>query len=429
MFRKLLTLEETREVIERRFKLKKTGSESVRLSSAVDRVLAHDILAANDVPGFDRSTVDGYAVRAADTYRASEREPILLRVCGSAEIGKKPSASVKPGSAVEIVTGAPIPRGADGVVMIEYTQPRDDCIAVLRSAGKGENVMKAGSDLKEGQVALRAGTVLGSGEIGVLAACGIGSVNVRKKVRVGVFSTGDELVEPGRKLPFGKVWDINAYALFASVQECGGAPVFLGVFPDKREIIVEAVSQATRSCDVLVSSGGVSVGPKDFMPETLNALGELVVCGITIKPGKPTTIAVLNGTPFFALPGHPASAFLVFDLLVRPMIVRMNGLAPSENLKVEAVAGARMFAAKGRRTFVMVNLKRAESQRLIAVPFGSGLSGAISTIAKADGYVELGENVQFVDEGEKVSVALFRSGQFGRLFSSLGLGVSLRCMP
>jgi putative molybdopterin biosynthesis protein len=411
VFRKLLTLDEAWLVIREHVPVEPLGVEAVPLLRASGRVLAENVVARLDVPCFDRSTVDGYAVRAEDTFEADENRPVRLRVSGVAGVGRLPRAVVKVGCAVETVTGAPIPEGADAVVMLEDTE-RDGAVVLVRSAVVGgENVMRAGSDVRRGETVLRKGAVLGSGEVGVLAAVGLSRVKVFAAPRVAVFSTGGEVVKPGGRLSAGKVYDTNAYSLSAAVNECGGRPVFLGVLPDRADKIERTLRRALACADVVVTSGGVSVGPKDLMPAVLGSFGKpgVVVCGVAIKPGKPVTVAVVGRKPVFSLPGHPASALLVFRLLVEPVLRGMGGRKAAESLVVKALAGVRMFSARGRRTFVMVRLKRDRQKGLVAEPFGSGLSGAITTLAGADGFVEIGENVQFVDAGEEVSVRLLRS--------------------
>ena len=222
------------------------------------------------------------------------------------------------------------------------------------------------------------------------------------------------ITEPGKKLPPGKIYDINAYTLSTAVLESGGKPVYLGVFPDNLDELHRVLRSALASSDMVVTSGGVSVGPKDIMPKALSALGEpgVIVSGIAIKPGKPTTVASVTGKPVFSLPGHPASALLTFLLFVRPLIQVMSGRKPEKASEVKALASMRMFPAKGRRTFIMVNLKSEKLKGLIAAPVPTGLSGAITTLAKADGFVEIAENVQFVDAGELVAVQLFRTQSF-----------------
>jgi molybdenum cofactor synthesis domain-containing protein len=411
MFRKLLTLDEARQIIHQHFKPKPSGIEEITLLEACNRVLAEDITATLDIPPFNRSTVDGYAVKAVDTFGSDENKPVRLKVCGIVNVGEPTKIAVTRRMAVEIVTGAPIPEGADAVVMVEHTERKGNDLYVYSAVAKDENIMKAGADIKKGEKILKAGQLLGSREIGVLAALGMAKVDVYVIPRVAVLSTGAEVTELGEELPLGKIYDINAYSLTAAVLESGGKPVYLGVFPDDITELQKALRQALASADMVITSGGVSVGPKDVMPQTLDLLGNpgVIVCGIATKPGKPTTVASIDGKLVFSLPGHPTSALLVFHLLVRPIIQRMVGIKAERNLRIKAVATMRMFPAKGRRTFIMVKLRRNETNRLVAAPVPTGLSGAITTLAKADGFVEIPENQQFIDANEEVTVHLFES--------------------
>jgi putative molybdopterin biosynthesis protein len=410
-FRKLLTLDEAEKVIRKHFKPKPLGVEEVSLLEAYNRVLAENVTATLDIPPFNRSTVDGYAVKAEDTFGAEENKPKKLKVSGTVNIGELPRTDVGDGEAAEIVTGAPIPHGADAVVMMEDTKREGEQVHVFSALTKNENVMKAGADIKKGETVLEARQLLGSREIGVAAAVGLARVKVHTVPRVAVLSTGAEVTQPGNELPSGKIYDINAYSLNTAVLESGGQPVFMGVFPDDRKALQEALARALCSADMVITSGGVSVGPKDVVPQTVDSLGKpgVIVSGIAIKPGKPVTVAVVDGKLVFSLPGHPASALLIFQLLARPLIRVMGGRKTEKSLKVRAVASMRMFPAKGRRTFIMVRLRRDGSKRLIAEPVETGLSGAITTLAKADGFVEIAENQQFVDAGEKVVVTLFKN--------------------
>jgi len=411
MFRKLLTLDEAQRVIHQHFKPKPLGVEEITLLETCNRVLAQDITATLDIPPFNRSTVDGYAVRAEDTFGADENKPTKLKLCGKVNVGEPTKTAVAHGTAVEIVTGAPIPEGADAVVMIEHTERKENDLHVYSAVAKDENIMKAGADIKKDEKTLKKGQLLGSREIGVLAALGMAKADVYAIPRVAVLSTGAEVTEPGRRLPPGKIYDINAYSLSAAVRESGGKPAYLGVFPDDMAELQKVLKQALTVADMVITSGGVSVGPKDVMPQTLDSLGKpgVIVCGIAIKPGKPTTVALINEKLVFSLPGHPTSALLVFHMLVRPIIERMTGKKAEKNLKVKAFMGMRTFPAKGRRTFIMVRLKRGKSNRLVAEPVPTGLSGAIMTLAKADGFVEIPENQQFVDTDEEVAVQLFKN--------------------
>jgi putative molybdopterin biosynthesis protein len=410
MFRKLMTFDEAKKAISLHLKPEPLGTEEISLLEAHNRVLAEDMASAFDIPPFNRSTVDGYAVKAEETFGAEENQPVKLKVCGVVNVGEPPKISVAKDEAAEIVTGAPIPEGADAVVMVEDTDRENDTLSVYSSVTRDENVMKKGTDIKKGNTVLKADKVLGSREIGVLAALGTAKVKVYAMPRVAVLSTGAEVTEPGKKLPSGKIYDINAYSLSTAVLESGGKPVYLGVVPDDKTELRKALEHALACADMVITSGGVSVGPKDLMPQTVDSLGKpgLVVCGIAVKPGKPTTIAWIGRKPVFSLPGHPTSALLMFHLLARPVIQLLSGTPAEEAKTVKAVAGARMFSARGRRTFVMVKLKRDESNRLMAEPVETGASGAITTLAKADGFVEIAEDLQFIDANEEVTVALLR---------------------
>lgn len=405
-----MTFDEAKKAISLHLKPEALGEEEIPLLEAYNRVLKENITSTLDVPPFNRSTVDGYAVKAEDTFGAEENQPVKLNVCGVVNVGEPPRISIAKGQAAEIVTGAPIPEGADAVVMVEDTERESDELRVYSAVTKDENIMKKGADIKKGETVLKAGQVLGSPEIGVLAALGITKAKVFKVPIVAVLSTGAEVTEPGKKLPPGKIYDINAYSLSTAVVESGGKPVYLGVVPDEKTELRKALEHALDSADMVITSGGVSVGPRDITPQIVDSLGKpgLIVCGIAVKPGKPTTIALIGRKPVFSLPGHPISALLMFHLLARPVIQLLSGKPAKEAKTVMAVASTRMFSAKGRRTFVMVRLKRDKSNRLIAEPVETGASGAITTLAKADGFVEIPENQQFIDADEETAVALLK---------------------
>ena len=410
MFRKLLTLEEAKKTIEEYFKPAFLGDEEAVLLEAYNRVLSEDITSSLDIPGFNRSTMDGYALKAQDTVGADENQPITLKVTGALNIGEQPQIKVETGEAVEIVTGAPMPEGADAVVMIEDTEQEDGELHVYTAVTSNENVMKKGSDINKGAVVLKKGQVLGSSEIGVLAALGLKSVKVQKIPVVAVLSTGGEVMELGRELQAGKIYDINAYSISTAVIESGAKPVYFGVVPDDKAALSKAMQTAVASADMVITSGGVSVGPRDYTPQIVDSLGKpgIVVYGIAVKPGKPTTVGFVGDKPVFSLPGNPTSALLIFILLARPLILRLAGRPIAPMKMVRAVAGTRMFSAKGRRTFVMVKLEFDKTCRLIAAPVENGASGAITTLANADGFVEIAENEQFIDVDQEVAVVLFR---------------------
>ena len=410
MFRRLMTFEEAKQVISKQLNLGVLGEEETPLLEAYNRVLGENVVSALDIPPFNRSTVDGYAVKAEDTFGAEENQPAKLTTRGMVSVGEQPKIHVGKGEAAEIVTGAPIPEGADAAVMVEDTDKTGSELRVFRAVTRDENVMKRGADIKKGETVLKAGQVLGASEIGVLAALGLTKVKVFKVPVVAVLSTGAEVTEPGKELPAGKIYDINAYSLSTAVRESGGKPVYLGVVPDDKAELRKALKRALTSADMVLTSGGVSVGPKDLTPQIVNSLGEpgVFISGIAVKPGKPTTVALIGKKPVFSLPGHPTSALLQFHLLARPVLQLMSSRPATEVKTVKALAAARMFSAKGRRTFVMVKLKRDKSNRRLVEPVETGASGAITTLAKADGFVEIPANQQFIDAGEEVVVTLLK---------------------
>ncbi len=413
MFRKLVHFEKALQILQREFPIRPIDVEQVTLSEALGRILAHEVLSPENVPSFDRSTVDGYAVKAADTFGADENRPVTLTLKGYVAIGGLPHAIVRNGAVAEIVTGAPLPSGADAVVMVEYAVQRGNVISIHRPVSKGENIMKAGSDVQKGEKILRKGQVLGPREVGALAAIGLPKVSVFKKPKIAVLSTGEEIVEQGKPLPPGKVYDINTHTLSSAVQSFGGDPINLGVVPDDFGLLKAALDKALGLADVVITSGGVSVGPKDIVPRVLDTLGKpgVIVNGIAVKPGKPTTIAVVNKKLIFSLPGHPTSSLMMFYLLARPVLDQLTGKHEGAPQTLKAVAATRMFPARGRKTFTMVTIDHGKSGRLVASPVPLGLSGAISTLTKADGFVEIEEERQFVDVGEEVTVSLFRYKQ------------------
>jgi molybdenum cofactor synthesis domain-containing protein len=411
MFRKLMTLDEARQAITSNFKAVDMGTEEAVLLEAYNRVLKADVTSTLDIPSFNRSTVDGYAVKAEDTFGANENQPVTLKVIGMVNVGEHPAVKIVKGESVEIVTGAPIPEGADAVVMVEDTERGDNELLIFNSVIVNENIMKKGSDIKKGEIVLKAGQILGAPEIGILAALGRTSIEVSKIPMVAVLSTGAEVTEPGNILPDGKIYDINAYSLSTAVVECGGKPVYFGVIPDDKLALAKALKCAYASADMVITSGGVSVGPKDYTPQIVDALGKpgVVVYGIAVKPGKPTTVGFIGEKPIFSLPGNPTSALLIFYLLARPLLLQLAGRPVIAMKMVRAIAGSRMFSAKGRRTFVMVKLEFDKNSMIIAEPVESGASGAITTLAHADGFVEIPENEQFVDVNEEVLVVLFHN--------------------
>jgi len=410
MFRKLVSLDEAKKKIADMFSPKPLGIEKIFLIKAVGRVLAEDVGSPINVPPFHRSTVDGYAVKSEDTFSAEEDNPATLKLVGRVEVGELSSLAIEKGDAVEIVTGAPLPTGANAVVMVEHTTEKKGAILVYKPVTKNENVMIMGSDIRENETILKRGTALSSRELGVLAALGLTQVNVFKQPKVAIISTGAEIVEPGKPLPPGKIYDVNTYTLTAAVLESDGEPIYFGIVEDDVKLLRTTVKKALDSADIVITSGGVSVGPKDVIPEIIDELGRpgLVVHGVAVKPGKPIAVAIVGNKPIFSLPGNPTSSLLMFHLLVRPILFEMAGKKEKLHNIVKALTTAKLFSARGRRTFITVTLTSNNKGQLQASPVPTGQSGAITTLAKADGYVELKETQQFIDAGKEVKVFLFK---------------------
>jgi molybdenum cofactor synthesis domain-containing protein len=384
-------------------------SEVRALSDALGCALAQDIAAPIDVPPFDRSNVDGFAVRSDDLMSAGEATPVRVMLndeviaCGTA-----PTRPVLSGTATSIATGGPLPRGADAIVMVEHTQPAGPrAIEIRRAALPGQFVAYAGSDIARGEVLLRAGTVVGSREIGMLAACGIAQVSVARRPRVAIISTGDELVQPGERLRPAAIYDSNGAIVTAAVRENGGEAVFLGAIPDDEEKLGAAMREALETCDMLVLSGGTSKGAGDVSHRIVGRLGQpgIVAHGIALKPGKPLCLAVCDGKPVVILPGFPTSAMFTFHDMIVPVLRRMAGLPPRSDAKVTARIPMRIASELGRTEFVMVSLVEG-ADGLIAYPTGKG-SGAITSFAQADGFLRIDALADQMPAGTRAEVTLF----------------------
>ena len=409
IFKELLTLEEAGSRLLEHYKPRPRGFEEVPLHEAHGRVLAEDVFSTIDVPGFDRATMDGYALRANDTFGAEEDKPVRLRVTAHVEAGDRPTVKAAFGEAVEIATGAPMPEGADAVVMVEYTQQTDGEVKVWRSVVPGENVMPAGTDIAAGERVLLQGQRITSREMGVIAALGLRAVKVYLKPVVAIISTGKELAEPGEKLSYGRIYDVNANSIAGAVHECGGISKFLGIVPDNEEAMKEKIEQALEKSDVVLTSGSTSAGVGDLLHTVINTLGKpgILVHGLSVKPGKPTIVAVVDGKPVFGLPGYPTSALIIFSLLVQPIIRGIAGLPEAEKASsLGAEVASRIFSAKGRSELLPVHVVRGEPEGYFVYPTSGG-SGAITSLAMADGFVEIPSGREFLDEGELVQVKLF----------------------
>mgnify|MGYP001266239335 CR=1 FL=1 len=383
-------------------------SQSVSLEQALNRVLATDVAADRDIPGFDRATVDGYAVCAASTYGASEGAPAYLTVVGAVEMGHTPGGTVGPGQATRIATGGMLPAGADSVVMVEHTGVIDKgTIEVYRSVAPGQHVVTRDEDAAKGQLLLSAGIRLRPQELGMLAACGMKDVIVHQRPRVGIISSGDEVVPVTVDPAPGQVRDVNSHTLAALVRQGGGVPTCYGIVPDRFEDLLDMCRKALAHNDMVLVSGGSSVGTRDLTVEVLGALEQsrILVHGVSISPGKPTILAQCGAKPFWGLPGHVTSTMVVFMVLVRPFLSRLTGWINDAPVRVPARLTRNVASAQGRVDFVRVAL-RHQAGETWAEPI-LGASGLIRTMVAADGLIAIALNDEGLEQGAAVEVMLF----------------------
>lgn len=411
-----------RDEAERRFRsaldLRPLTGEEVALADAWNRVLADDVIAPLDVPSFDRSNVDGFALRAEDTFGASEDRPRTLTL--NSEIlctGKSPSQTVLPGTATSIATGAVVPRGADAVVMIEYTDVDGETLIVRRPVTPGENITFTGTDIGRGEVILRHGELLTSRETGVLAALGLSAVQVIRRPRVAILSTGDEIIPPGAAMRPGLVYDSNATILADAVRELGGEPVSFGIVPDDA-VALEAKLRAALACDVVLLSGGTSKGAGDLSYRVIGELGSpgIVAHGVALKPGKPLCLAAIKTegrtVPVVILPGFPTSAIFTFQEFVAPVIQELAGRRVAPHAILDARLPMRVNSERGRTEYLLVGLVSSGTALMpawTAYPMGKG-SGSVTTFSKADGFVVIPRQREYLDAEEMVQVHLLGEG-------------------
>jgi len=412
-FLEVVSADEAHKRFESHVDLTPLPAESVVLSDARTRVLARDVVAAVDAPPFDRSNVDGFAVRAADAVGASDGRPKILTL--NAEViacGSSPAITVMPGTCTAIATGGVIPRGADAVVMIEQTELIEGGAARIelrRAAAPGQFVSYAGSDIARGETLLRRGTRVGAREIGMLAACGLDRVDVVRRPKVAVLSTGDELVEPGRPLKPAGVYDSNGAIIAASIMEAGGEPIVFGAYPDDAALLEKVVRDALAVSDMVVLSGGTSKGAGDLSHRVVSQLGKpgILVHGVALKPGKPLCLGVIGDKPIVVLPGFPTSAIFTFHTFVAPIIRARAGLPPEAAETINARVPVRVASELGREEFVLVSLIDGDAGT-VAVPIGKG-SGAVTSFSQADGFFEIDALASVLEADSVARVTLIGS--------------------
>jgi putative molybdopterin biosynthesis protein len=406
-----------RDEAERRFRsaidLAPRGVETVLLDAALGRVLAADVISPVDVPSFDRSNVDGFAVVAEDTFGATEEAPRAVHLGDEAiHTGVVPKMAVRPGTAVEIATGGMVPRGADAVVMVEYAESSGRELRIARATTPGSGVTFAGTDITAGETVLRRGQLLTSRDTGVLAAIGVAAVDVWRKPLVAIVSTGDEIIAPGQPMEPAKVYDSNAQVLADAVRELGCEPKRLGITQDDMAALRDKVHDALATCDVVLLSGGTSKGTGDLSYRVVAELRDpgIVAHGVALKPGKPICLAATRGRPVVVLPGFPTSAIFTFHEFVAPVLRLLAGRSAQERTIVSARLAVKVNSEIGRTEYLLVGLVEAAAEEgtgtmLTAYPMGQG-SGSVTTFSRADGFATIGRHEEIVQAGTLIDVQL-----------------------
>ena len=411
---KMISVDEALEYILKHFK--PLEPEEVEILEALDRVLAEDVCSDMDIPPFANSAMDGYAVRAADTTGASREHPVTLRVVADVAAGHTTEARVEPGTTIRIMTGAPLPEGADTVIRVEDTsdwaRPRRERgrepstkVEVYHAAEPGENVRPAGEDIRRGELVLPRGTLIRAQEIGVLASLGKSTVYVIRRPRVAILATGDELLAIDEPVTPGKIRNSNEYSNAALVQRYGGIPVRLGIARDSVEDLTAKINEGlAQKVDLFLTSAGVSVGDYDVVKDVLNAEGEMRFWQVRMKPGKPLAFGLIRGVPLIGLPGNPVSSMVSFEQFVRPAMLVMEGKTRLAKPAVEAILEEDMTSS-GRRHFVRVIVEKRDGQ-YYARTTGEQGSGVLTSMVKANGLAVIPEGVELVKAGERVTVQM-----------------------
>jgi molybdenum cofactor synthesis domain-containing protein len=398
-FKGTISLDEARSIIERAI-VPITRTERIPLDRASGRVLAETITSTADVPPFARAAMDGYAVRAQDTAGASRATPRTLRRIEKVFTGQMPEKTVGAGQCIEIATGAPMPAGADAVVIVEDTDSDDDIVRVFAPVNPGQNIGRQGADIQQGQDVMQPGTLLNASRVGSLAALGLTHVAVFDKPRVAILSTGNEIVEPGHPLAPGQIYDINRFTLTAVINENGGEAIPYRIASDTIDDLSRSVDECLDQ-DVLVFSGGSSVGERDLILDVITARGEMLFHGIAVKPGKPTAFGRINGKLVFGMPGYPSSCLSNAHILLAPALRRIARLPDQIVRSLTLPLASRVSSVPGRHQFYTVRIENGT-----AVPAFKA-SGDITSMSKADGYIEIPAAVDVVEANELVEVKLF----------------------
>ncbi|MGH2527003.1 MAG: molybdopterin molybdotransferase MoeA [Actinomycetota bacterium] len=402
----LLSVEEAREKV--LSQIEPLQPLELPLTDAYGCVLAKDVVAERDLPEFASSAMDGYAVRSSEVHDATQASPVELRVVGRALIGERPEGTVGGGEAFQIATGAPIPAGADTVVPIENVEVRGNVVRILFGTDQGKHIRRAGEDVKSSDALVNSGRRLQAPELALLATAGVSHPLVRPRARVVVLSTGDELIPPFQTPEFGQVRDSNAYSLFGAIREAGAAPILAGIVKDDVDSLKDVVLSHLGQADVLVSSGGVSVGERDVVKAAFYRRGEFDFFRVAMQPGMPQGFGHIEGKPYFGLPGNPVSVFVSFEVFIRPSLMKMMGRRNLFRPEITARLADDVAGPKGKTQFARVRVKRTR-EGWVATPTGGRGSNLIATVSRANGLALIPPGVATARAGSDVRVILFRS--------------------
>lgn len=408
-FEELTPLSTAIEKLRQNLRHRITERETIRTESSLGRILAEDIRAKKSIPEFDRSAVDGYAVFAEDTYGATPTNPTSLRVIGTIETGADPGQlpEIKRGTAAKIMTGAPIPKGATAVVMAEHTEEKNGTIEITRQVAPYQNISRRGEDYQEGELIAKRGTKIKPWHIAAIIQQEITTIQVLRRPHIAVITTGEELTEPGTAKTPGQIIDTNRPMLKALIMEEGAEPLDLGNTPDEIEEIKKRIETGLNLADIVIITGGTSLGERDLVPEAVNSIGKpgVIIHGLRIRPGKPTGVGVINGKPVFMLSGFPVSSYIGFKLLVKPCISMLTGTRDLPPPRIRGRITRRVAKPAGIRAFVRVRVMD-RGGGLIVEPLMLTGSGLLSTLTKGNGVLEIPEMLEGHDEGEEVEVEL-----------------------
>lgn len=408
-FLKIKEVDEAKKIIADLFdELYTIKSRKISIEDGYNQVIFNDIISSIDLPPFNRSLMDGFAVKSEDTFGASDESPKILKCIDSIEAGSFSKKTIKNGECIEISTGAPIPDGADSIAMVEFTERETDAnsgyddIYILKSVAPNQDLALQGSDIKKDKLLLKEKTILGPDKIGVLAGQGMKEIEVFEKPNVAIISTGNELVIENEKISYGKIYDVNSHSIKNAVISNGVNGKSYGIVKDDYGDLKEKIESSLKSSDIVICSGGTSAGVGDVLRHVLNDIGEVIIHGVSVKPGKPTIIGKVNEKLVVGLPGNPVSALIIFYIFIAPNIRKLAGLSEETIEKSKATLAKRIHSPKGRMHYSLVQIKEGFAYPIVKD------SGAITSLADADGYIKISKTTELLEEGKEVEITLFK---------------------